>query len=275
MTMNLFPSTLRTLWPLAGLAVCASANAQNYDCLIEPYQRIEIRTPVSGLIKSVNVERGSVVQKGQVLLELDSGVEDAMLAAAKYKAQTLGSIRSAESRSKFAQSKERRFENLGKDEYISQHDREEAAASSQVAQGDLLEARDARELSQLEVQRLTEVIEQRRLRSPVAGIVTDRTQNPGELAQPGSDSAKPILKIAQVNPLRVELVLPVARYGQLAVGATATIEPEAPLKGRYTAQIKQIDRVVDAASGTFRVRLELPNPDGAITAGVKCKAAFK
>lgn len=274
MTMTLSAPRLRTLWPLAALLVCAGVRAQNDDCLIEPYQRIEIRTPVSGLIKSMNVERGSVVQKGQVLLELDSGIENAMLAAARYKAQTLGSIRSAESRSKFAQAKERRFENLGKDEYVSQHDREEAAASSQVAQGDLLEARDARELSQFEVQRLTEVIEQRRLRSPVAGIVTDRVQNPGELAQSG-DAAKAILKIAQVNPLRVELVLPVARYGQLAVGAVATIEPEAPLKGRYTAQIKQIDRVVDAASGTFRVRLELPNPDGAIVAGVKCKAVFK
>jgi multidrug efflux pump subunit AcrA (membrane-fusion protein) len=39
--------------------------------------------------------------------------------------------------------------------------------------------------------------------------------------------------------------------------------------------VRQIDRVVDAASGTFRVQLDLPNPDGAITSGVKCTVAFK
>ncbi|MEF7616678.1 efflux RND transporter periplasmic adaptor subunit [Aquincola sp. MAHUQ-54] len=266
-------ATLPALW-LAGAAQAQSpSQAQQYDCLIEPYQRIELRSPVTGLIKAVNVERGSTVQKGQVLIELDSGVEAATLAAARYRAQMQGAVRSAESRSKFAQAKERRFDDLSKQKYVSQQDSDEAAASAQVAEADLLEARDNRELAQLEVRRLTEVIEQRRLRSPVAGLVTDRTQNPGELAQSG-DGAKPIIQLAQVHPLRVELVLPVARYGTLAVGATATIEPEAPLKGRYTAQIKHIDRVVDAASGTFRVRLELPNPDGAITAGVKCRAGF-
>lgn len=259
---------------LAALLAPLGARAQSYDCLIEPYQRIDIRAPVTGLIKAVNVERGSTVQKGQVLIELDAGVETATLAAARYRAQMQGAIRSAESRSKFAQAKDQRFDDLSKQKYISQNDRDEAAASAQVAEADLLEARDTRELAQLEVRRLTELIEQRRLRSPLAGLVTDRTQNPGELAQSG-DGAKAILKLAQVHPLWVELVLPVARYGVLAVGSTATVEPEPPLKGRYTAQVRQIDRVVDAASGTFRVRMELPNPDGSITAGVKCRASFK
>ncbi|MEO7940445.1 MAG: hypothetical protein ABIR55_17585 [Burkholderiaceae bacterium] len=35
-----------------------------------------------------------------------------------------------------------------------------------------------------------------------------------------------------------------------------------------------VDKVVDSASGTFGVRLELPNPSGSITAGVKCKVRF-
>lgn len=271
--MSLIPTVFsRAALLLATLPALASA--QSHDCLIEPYQRIEIRAPVTGLIKSVNVERGSVVQKGQVLIELDTGVDAALLATARYRAQMQGAIRSAESRLKFAQAKEQRYEDLSKQKYVSQHDRDEAVASAQIAESELLEARDNRELAQLEVRRLGEVIEQHRLRSPVAGLVTDRSQNPGELAQSG-DGAKPILKLAQIHPLRVELVLPVAKHGQFTVGSTAVIEPEAPLKGRYTAQVKQVDRVIDAASGTFRVRLELPNADGAITAGVKCKAAFK
>ena len=45
--------------------------------------------------------------------------------------------------------------------------------------------------------------------------------------------------------------------------------------GEYAARVKVVDRVVDAASGTFGVRLELPNPQGAVPAGVKCKVRFE
>ena len=256
---------------LPGLAGAAPAS---HECLIEPYQRLEIRSPVTGLIKSVTVERGSLVQKGQVLLELDYGIEAALLAAARYRSQMQGEVRAAEARSRYADLKQERLKVLNKDNLVSAQDRDEAIASAQVAESDLLAARDNRELAVLEVKRLTETLEQRKLRSPINGIVTDRLQHNGELAQSG-ETGKPILRLAQTHPLRVELVLPVARLGSIKLGEVATIVPEPPLAGRWSAAVKQIDRVVDAASGTFRVLLELPNPDGAIAAGVRCSAAFR
>jgi multidrug efflux pump subunit AcrA (membrane-fusion protein) len=45
-------------------------------------------------------------------------------------------------------------------------------------------------------------------------------------------------------------------------------------KGTYSARITVIDRVIDAASGTFRIRLELPNPKNEIPAGLRCKVKF-
>jgi multidrug efflux pump subunit AcrA (membrane-fusion protein) len=112
------------------------------------------------------------------------------------------------------------------------------------------------------------------LLSPFDGVVTEVEQHPGELAQTG-EGARPILKMAQIHPLRVEVVLPVALYNQVRTGAAAEIEAEAPTKGRFKATVQIVDKVVDSASGTFGVRLELPNPSGSMPAGVKCKVRFR
>jgi multidrug efflux pump subunit AcrA (membrane-fusion protein) len=76
-----------------------------------------------------------------------------------------------------------------------------------------------------------------------------------------------------VDPLNVELVLPAAMYGKIKRGDRAEVTPETPARS-FPARVSVVDRVVDAASGTFGVRLELRNPENAIPAGAKCKARF-
>ena len=107
----------------------------------------------------------------------------------------------------------------------------------------------------------------------VGDRVAERLQHPGELAFTG-EGARPILKLAQTHPLRVEVVLPVAMLGQVKADARAEITPESPLTGSWQARVKVVDGVLDSASGSFGVRLELPNPDGAIAAGVRCRVRF-
>jgi multidrug efflux pump subunit AcrA (membrane-fusion protein) len=118
------------------------------------------------------------------------------------------------------------------------------------------------------------VVKLRTLKAPFSGIVTERLQNPGELAFTG-ESATPILKLAQIDPLRVEVILPLKEYGKIQLGAKAQIVPELPLEGRWQATVKIVDPIVDAASGTFGVRLELSNPQKNIPAGVKCQVQFE
>jgi hypothetical protein len=50
--------------------------------------------------------------------------------------------------------------------------------------------------------------------------------------------------------------------------------PERPVGGRYETAVKVVDRIVDAASGTFGVRLELPNRKQTIPSGVRCRVQF-
>ena len=85
---------------------------------------------------------------------------------------------------------------------------------------------------------------------------------------------KPLLRVVKIDPLRIEAILPSALYGNIPTGSTARIQPELPNAAAVTATVTLVDKVMDAASGTFRVRLTLPNPDGAIPAGMRCKAEF-
>jgi multidrug efflux pump subunit AcrA (membrane-fusion protein) len=55
---------------------------------------------------------------------------------------------------------------------------------------------------------------------------------------------------------------------------TAEVRPEFPEPRKYSARVIIVDRVIDAASGTFGVRLELPNPNYFLPAGLKCKVVF-
>jgi hypothetical protein len=80
--------------------------------------------------------------------------------------------------------------------------------------------------------------------------------------------------LAQVDPLRVEVFVPTRFYNQIRNQASAVIEPEAPIGGTYSATVTVVDRVLDAASGTFGVRLKLPNPEHLLPAGLKCKIRF-
>jgi RND family efflux transporter MFP subunit len=257
------------------ILVCGLAQATpGSPCLIEPSQRIALRAPVSATLSAIHVERGGVVRRGQVLVVLDSAVEQAALSTARYRAVMEGPAKSAQARLSHAQARLKRREELQQQSFVSAQDRDDAAAEMRVAESDLVEARDNRELARLESQRLQAEVNRRVLVSPINGVVTDRLQNPGELAQAGETGQLPILRLAQIDPLRVDVVLPVSKYGQVKVGDSVDIQPEAPFKTSFKAVVKVVDRVVDSASGTFTVRMEVPNPKGDLPVGAKCSASL-
>jgi RND family efflux transporter MFP subunit len=255
------------------MAPPGDTGAGQVDCLIEPRQTIEVRPYTEGLVARVLVQRGDTVRAGQVLVELESGLERASADIAKYRSQMLGAVQSRESRLGFLAQKASRRDKLVKDNYISVQDRDESAAEHRLAEAELLDATDTRKLAGLEYQRAMEQLRLRTIRSPIDGIVVDRLINPGELAD-NRDIRKPLLKLAEISVLHIEALLPSAAYGAVKAGEQVEVIPEQPHGKRLTATVKVIDKVLDAASGTFGVRLVLANPGGQIPAGVKCKADF-
>ncbi len=82
------------------------------------------------------------------------------------------------------------------------------------------------------------------------------------------------MRIAEIQTLRAEAIIPVALFGTVKVGQQAVIVPEEPLTGHYVGTVSVVDRVADAASGTFRARVSLANPDSALPSGLRCSVRF-
>ena len=95
--------------------------------------------------------------------------------------------------------------------------------------------------------------------------------SPGEFVY----SQTPLLTVAEMNPLNVEVYIPIDLYGKVIKGSPATILPESPIGGSYAARVVVVDQVFDAASGTYGARLELANPQYAIPAGLRCRVKFE
>jgi len=258
----------------AALAATASigAAANPFDCLIEPNQTVELRSSVEGLIEKVNVQRGDRVRTGQVLVQLESAAEASALQLAKVRADAQGRLTSAQNRLDYAHKKLERQMQLEAQKFVSVQARDEAEAEKRILEAELRAAREDKEQAAFEMRHAQDLLNRRVLRSPFNGVVLDRMLNPGDLAESGT-GRKPILKLVQIEPLRVEVVLPLAAYGKLKHDTTATVIPEG-LGGSYVATVKVIDSVFDTASGTFGVRLELPNADGKVPAGIRCKVDF-
>ena len=85
--------------------------------------------------------------------------------------------------------------------------------------------------------------------------------------------SEPVAKLVALDPLYVEVIMKSDVYGSLSKGMTVEVQPERDGR-RYEGKIKIVDKIIDAASGTFGVRIELPNTDFVLPAGLKCQAFF-
>lgn len=252
--------------PQAGLAA-------PFACLIEPNQTVEVASPVTGLLDRVTVKRGDRVSRGQVVATLESRAEQAASELARYKSEQLGPLGLAESKVEFSRRKFDRRRNLAAEKLMAAQESDDAEAEFRLAESELQVAKENRHVARLEYQQQSSLLNLRTIRSPFEGVVVDQLAFAGEVVEPGG-TKKGILKLAQLDPLRVHVILPKDAFGKVSAGMTADIAPEIPQNSRYAAKVKSVDRLIDAASGTFVVVLEMPNPKLEIPTGVKCKATF-
>ncbi len=234
--------------------------------MIQPSQIVPVGTAVPGVVDYVAVERGDTVTRGQVLLQLRAGVERASLAVARERATQMGETVVAKGTEELAQRELERANELYAQNFVSKTYLEKQLAEAKVAGGRTDQAGERRKLSTREVDLAQAQLALRTIRSPLSGVVVERLAAPGEYVE-----QKPVLRIATIDPLRVDVLVPAAAFGQVEVGQTASVAPELFKQDNVVATVKTVDRLIDAASNTFRVRLELPNPKGALPAGLRCK----
>ncbi len=245
--------------------VCIAA--QPLGCLFEPEQVAEVGSPVIGIVSEVFVERGSVVRKGQVLATLRSDVERASVDVANTRAKAEADFKTAEANLKLARVTQQRGEDLLRKNFISQQALDKSRADTDIAEQRLTQAREQLDVWNSELALARAQLGQRSIRAPIDGIIADRYVWAGERVE-----EKALFKVAKIDPLRVEMVVPVALYGLVNQGMMVEVTPEMPNAKPLHAWVVLVDKLIDGASNTFRVRAQIANSEFAIPSGLRCKA---
>jgi membrane fusion protein (multidrug efflux system) len=216
--------------------------ADESEGMIYPNEVVKVSSQVSGILEEVLVERGDIVKAGQILARLKSGVEKA-------------SVELARANVAFLKRKAQRNAELAKKRLISENEHDELESELRKAELQLEEAQEKLKL--------------RTIVSTIDGVVTERLMAPGDYV-----GETPIMKLASLNPLRVEVIAPARRFRAIKKGMKAEVRPEAPVGGVYIGKVTIVDKVIDAASSTFGVRIELANPNLKLPSGLRCRVRF-
>lgn len=241
------------------------AMAPTVGCLISPNRVADIGSPVTGVIEEVAVDVGDMVREGQRLVALRSEVENAGERAARARWSIEAEVRAAEASLELAQQRHARSRELLEQGFISPLAVEQSHTELRLAEQKLVQSRSQREVLATDLEVVRAQVNQRVVRAPFAGTIVERYRQPGERVED-----RPLLRLVSLDPLRVDLLVPATRFGQYAVGDRLALQPELAGVKPVAAQVTHVDRVIDAASNTFRVRLSLPNPQQRLPAGARC-----
>ena len=247
----------------------AAGPAARVGCLIEPESIAEVGSSVIGAIESLYVERGDFVRKGQVLATLKADVERASLSIAQARSLSEAEVRAAQSNLDFLRQKQARTEDLVNKNFLSQQVLEQARAEADIAAQKLTQANEQRRVLKHELDLAQAQLEVRNIRAPIDGVIAERYVQTGERID-----QKQMFRIARIDPLKVELIVPASLFGTISAGSLTQVTPNVPGLGARDARVTLVDRMIDAGSNTFRVRASLPNPGGAIPAGARCTSAL-
>lgn len=239
-------------------------------CVIQPIRTADIGTQVAGVVAGIEVERGDRVSKGQVLIRMRAEVEQATISAAHTRASSEAEWRAAMAGEQLARQKLQRQHTLAAQSFVSDQAVELAESEYRVARERVAMARDQRTVAAREAGSAAAQLSLRVLRAPFDGVITERHANPGERFE-----EKPLLRIADISRLRVDVIASTALFGRVQPGQAFTITPELPGTAPRTAKVVQIDQVLDPASNTFRLRLEMDNQDAGLPAGLRCRAQIE
>jgi membrane fusion protein (multidrug efflux system) len=231
----------------------------------ESSQEVEIRARVEGFLESIAYREGAIVEKGDVLFQMDRKPFEAALAAARAEMQA------QQARLGTASANLKRVGPLAAEDALSQKDLDDAQGAKDAAVAAVEGARSRVQQAEINLSYTT-------ILSPVTGVTSFARKQPGSFIAPGPDSL--LTYVSALDPMRVNFSI--SENEQLKF--TRLINEgklRSPEERKYTVKIVLADGTVvpapghitfgDASfskeTGTFLVRAELPNKDGALRPG--------
>jgi len=210
------------------------------------YQANILPTEVSGHLTEVDVDKGDYVQKGQLLATIDPSEENENVRQAEE------AVSQAEAAQKNAKLTLQRFQEMGKEDFVSQQDVDNAELAFEVAKTNLEKAKaDLRERNvKLQYTRLT---------APFSGYVTMRFLDPGAMVAPSS--APPILTLMKIDTVRIQVNVAEQDTHYIRSHLKAEFAVDAYPGMVFHGEVTRYAHAVDPISRTLLVEIDIPNPD--------------
>ncbi len=242
------------------------------DAFTSPHEQRQLSSQVGGVVGKVLVEEGDHVSAGQELVKFRDDMLQAQLAISQARVQSADvQISAAKARHEMLTTEYEREQKLFDKDVASKEDLDKARLDRDLAQLSIQNSENDKKIAQLTAQRDQEAINQTTIKSPIDADIFRIAVRGGEAAQPLS----PVLSIVAVDPLDVIAYVPIGTVGHISVGSTATLNLESVISAPLSCTVRVVDKVADPASGTYRVKLTLPNPDRMIASGARGSLTFQ
>ena len=236
-----------------------------------PFESVAIHARVSGYVRSVSVDRGSQVKRGQTLALLDAPEILARRAEAE--------ARLAAARSQLVEARAK----LVALENTSASLKAASATAGAVSGNELVQAEQAVAAQQAlmtalesQVGAATAAVDATRQQeryltvvAPFEGVITERGVHPGALVGPqAGTAAPPLFRLEQTRRLRLVVAVPEAGLGLVTRGTSVDFSVPAHPGASFSAPVARIAGSVDPRTRTMAIELDVTNADGRLAPGM-------
>ena len=238
---------------------------------LSPYLSVPIYARVAGFVDRVDVDRGSVVKKGQVLATLVAPETETQIAEASSKAQAVQLQRTeAAAKLSAAQSTYNRLKAASQTPgVVAGNDLEVAEKNVEAAEALVNAYEGSIKAAEASVQSLKALEKYLTITAPFDGIITDRTVHPGTLAGPNSGTGGlPLLKLEQLNRLRLTVAVPEAQVGGIVKNARVPFTLPAFPGETFHGTVRRIAHALEPKTRTMAVELDVANPGFRLASGM-------
>ncbi|MHB8974748.1 MAG: efflux RND transporter periplasmic adaptor subunit [Pirellulaceae bacterium] len=247
-------------------AVASQSPSAEIEGFTEPYRDIDVAASEMGRVISLEVREGDRVTTGRLLARLDEEVLNAMLKIAKADMESAGRLEAAQAELRMHQESFEKLEGLLQRNHATQREVDRARAQKEMAEARVKATQEELAVKSLEYARTQAQLAQRRVSSPIDGVVTRVYKDPGEFVSPND----PVLvKVVQLDPLLIVFSVPAAEARKLAAEETVRVRIESAAKP-VEGVVEFVSPMGDAQSGTMRVSVRIPNPDERVPSGTTC-----
>ncbi|MGI3171444.1 efflux RND transporter periplasmic adaptor subunit [Pseudooceanicola sp. C21-150M6] len=245
---------------------------------------VELRAETSGAVISSPIRKGSEIAEGDLLCEIDPGTREDSLAEAEAKlAEARAAVPSSEARvieaqamlteAKINQNAASKLSQGGfaAETRVASADAAVSSAEASVAQaeGGLSTAQAAIRSAEAAVASANRELERTQIAAPFAGLLDEDAAERGSLLQAGSLCAT----ILQLDPVKLVGFIPETQVSRVQVGANAMARLAASDR-EVMGKVTFLSRSADPQTRTFRVEIEVPNPDLSIRDGQTAEIAI-